>query len=626
MSESPSDQDLAAQLTLFQRRNPYEPPVVWLLAAFLGSLFLLLPNNVDPDLWGHVRYGWDSIQQGTIHRTTTYSYLAEGQTWINHESLAEWTMGFVAHWGGGPGLMIMKATLAAWTLLLLHLIIRRRTLDSLASCILLVGGAWAMRYYWGTRPQIFSFACFATLLFCLDQAFASWFHYRSSPETDTNTPESRQPHLNWAWLALVPLILATWTNAHGGFVVGLAVVLTVLAGRWLQLYRIEKTLPVSTGIGLFAVAALAVTSTLLTPYGFELWMWIANALGQPRPEILEWGPWDLSPAGVRLIYFVVPMALAFLISRKSKDWLEIALLAVLTWQSIKHMRHAPFLVMAIMAWGAPHLRNACRWLQATVQEHLIPALPQSPTPPATTQPLPTHRWVRGSRLSTVVGLVLCFWFAMLLCLQCSAIRVEHDRYPVDAFRFLKKHHLDGRTMVSFNWAQYAIDALCPPDSQDTRQTAPPETPTAVTFVSNRSEDHRPEANEKQGRPVTQIAVDGRFRTAYPQNLIDWHFDFLIGDSRPRIRDLASGPIDPTRMLQLGAPDLILLERRNAVSVATMEANRQHWIRLYQDPIAEIWGRKSRFDSPDSKDYLPPEMREVIVNRPALWSSWPAHPQ
>lgn len=616
MNDSPTDQQLNSRLTLFQARNPFEPPVILLLAAFLCSLYLLAPNAADPDLWGHVRYGWDAIRQGQIHQTTTYSYLAEDYRWINHETLAELAMGWIGTHAGGPGLMLMKVGLAAYTLILLHLIIRRRTLDSLASCILLVGGAWAMRYYWGTRPQLFSFACFATLLFLLDQAFAHWYRYRTLSSDDPEIQRGGPPssvRIGWGWLAMTPLVIAVWTNSHGGFVVGLVILGGTLLGRMIQRYWSSDTFPTRSLAGMAVIGFLALLATLVTPYGTELLRWIAMSLGQHRPEILEWGPWDASPFGQRLLWFVGLAGATFVVSRKPRDWVEIGLLALLTWQSMKHMRHSPFLVMALMAWGAPHLRNTCRLIQSTLTRLIPDHHPESSTT------LVTHHRVRTSPLATLAGGALCVWFSILLVQQCSAIRVEHERYPVDAFRFLKQNQIGGRAMISFNWAQYAIDALCPPwDSGETDRSRPPQNSLASDQVTLAK--HGP--GNAPAAP-TSIAIDGRFRTAYPQQLIDWHFDFLIGDTRPRVRSEQSGPIDPRRILEAGHPELVIVERRNSISVQTMQQANDEWVRLYQDPIAQVWGRRDVFADPDSPRFVSEANRLSIDSRPAYWSPWPA---
>ena len=64
-------------------------------SGFAALLFLGLrpgrffPLVVDPDLWGHVRFGQDAPLTGQIVRTDSYSYLTSGQRWINHEWLSE---------------------------------------------------------------------------------------------------------------------------------------------------------------------------------------------------------------------------------------------------------------------------------------------------------------------------------------------------------------------------------------------------------------------------------------------------------------------------------------------------------------------------------------------------------
>ena len=63
-------------------------------AVMLASAVALSLNAADPDLWGHVQYGRDALQNG-LSATTTYSYVAEGYPWINHEILAEYVLAIV---------------------------------------------------------------------------------------------------------------------------------------------------------------------------------------------------------------------------------------------------------------------------------------------------------------------------------------------------------------------------------------------------------------------------------------------------------------------------------------------------------------------------------------------------
>ncbi|MCG8586819.1 MAG: hypothetical protein MI757_19115, partial [Pirellulales bacterium] len=122
------------------------------------------------------------------------------------------------------------------------------------------------------------------------------------------------------------------------------------------------------------------------------------------------------------------------------------------------------------------------------------------------------------------------------------------------------------------------------------------------------------------------AVDGRFRTCYPQTLIDMHFDFYAGDwpDKLRHRDEQSGPMDTVRVLDHENPNLVLIETRNRFARGVIE---QHggWVMLYQDGLAQLWGRTSIYDDSSSFTYVPATTRE-ITNRPQSGSvDWPALP-
>ena len=84
---------LAGENTATENATPQPSMGLWLdrgilVAVVLGAVVGISPNFVDPDLWGHVQYGRDVLNHG-LPATTTYSYIAAGYPWINHEILAE---------------------------------------------------------------------------------------------------------------------------------------------------------------------------------------------------------------------------------------------------------------------------------------------------------------------------------------------------------------------------------------------------------------------------------------------------------------------------------------------------------------------------------------------------------
>src|SRR6187402_2609183 len=81
-----------------------------LLAVLLACGCSLSLNVADPDLWGHIQYGRDCWNHG-LPATTTYSYIANGYRWVNHELVAEFVLFAVNDTFGGRGLLVMKALL-----------------------------------------------------------------------------------------------------------------------------------------------------------------------------------------------------------------------------------------------------------------------------------------------------------------------------------------------------------------------------------------------------------------------------------------------------------------------------------------------------------------------------------
>ena len=80
-----------------------------------------------------------------------------------------------------------------------------------------------------------------------------------------------------------------------------------------------------------------------------------------------------------------------------------------------------------------------------------------------------------------------------------------------------------------------------------------------------------------------------------------------------------------KALDFRQPNLVLFERKRKNCVETMNLATADWCLLYQDSLAQLWGRRSVYDDPMSADYLPVTERE-IGNSPQQGSvAWPAFP-
>jgi hypothetical protein len=536
-------------------------------------------NLVDPDLWGHVRYAEDWLAAGEMPRTATHTFTASGYPWVNHENAAELLFALGFERLGVYGMLVAKCALGlaiaatmAWTA-------GRKGVPAISVWALLLLVSANLQAFFPMRPQLLSFALCAAALVCLDRAFENW-------------PQSRRVRFGWLWP--LPVIFVAWVNSHGGFVAGLCIVGTLLAGRMLELALDARCSLLDVGqttssiqhpasnarfpwrklLHLAVIGLACLAATLVNPYGLGLHEWLWKSWGGAPPEITEWAaPLPGKPVFWPFVTLIAVVLGSLAWTRRKRDWTQIVILALVAWQASLHLRHIAFFALLCGFWLPPHWHSALMRLRPDSKRLpvMLPAL-----------------WMRLTMAGAIVGCIILQ--SVALSRRLSDFPVLRSQYPVDALQFMVDHRLSGKLVAAFNWAQYALAALAP--------------------------------------DVT-VGFDGRFDTCYPQEAIDVHFDFLLGDSGPRDRRPDAGPIDGTAVLRYCEPDMALVERRykDCVAVMQREAAKENpqWVLLYSDSVAELWGRKSRFDDPASPHYLPPAERQFDVKLLEARFQWPAMP-
>ena len=531
------------------------------LALALCCATSLSLNLVDPDLWGHVRYGQDWLAEGALPRTASHTFTAVDYPWINHENVAELAFATGYQTLGIYGLLIAKCVWGMSILLAMVWVARQQGVHPFAVWALLLLIASNLQAFFPLRPQLLSFGLCAAILVLLDRSFCQW----------------QDGRVRWRYVWLLPIVFVAWVNSHGAFVAGLCITGTFLGGRLLELWIGARPRPWSKMAGLAAVGVSCVVATFVNPYGIEMHRWLIDSLGQPRPEISEWAAPKVSNPIFWPWIGLMGVAFASLAAtRRRRDWVHIAVLVLVAWQSALHMRHIAFLALLCGFWLPVHVQSALGRLRPPGKDKL-PTMTLSPR----------LRWLAMSTLLVTIGIQ-----SFAIDRRLSDFPVERNRYPVDALQFMADQNLSGKLVVAFNWAQYAIAALS---------------------------------------PEVRVGFDGRFRTCYPQEVVDIHFDFLLGNLEGRRnRSSISGPIDERRVLEFRQPDLVLLDRRydNAVAVMKAEATRPQpeWVLLYCDRVAELWGRAERFDDPTHNKYVPISARVLDASPRDGSVQWPALPK
>jgi hypothetical protein len=564
------------------------------VAVALACAVALSLNVADPDLWGHVQYGRDALAHG-LPITTTYSYVAAGYPWINHEIVAEYALAIINDSLGGPGLLMIKCLLGVAIVGVIYWRARRQGAGLIAGCSLALLVAITLGNHWSLRPQIASYVSFALLLALLSYCFEGWegkwqLWRRTSADGKNEPLEYSLDRMKLLWLA--PPLFMVWTNSHGGFLAGLCIYLAYLGLRGLE--ALAKKGRAADGLLLrFAVmGAGAVAATFINPYGVHFHRWLFDDLRVPRPEIVEWRAPALFETQFLPFWLLLAVVVASVaLTRRSRDFTHVAILGLIVWQALTHHRHIAFFAIAAAWWLPLHFDSLLARLgidqTATEEPEFIGGPVKPPGLFASMSPY----------LQTVVvcGLVLAICASSgQLATRLSTLKVERSNYPVAAFEFIAKRGLTGKMVCTFNWAQYALAAFGP---------------------------------RQAGDDGILVQVDGRCRTSYSQAMLDEHFDFLFGNIDPsqRYRDPCSGPLDPTRVLQDGQPDLVLISRLQKPSVEVMERQKGKWVLLYQDGLAQLWGRAARFDVAESPAYLPREKREIGEAPQRGYVAWPALP-
>ncbi len=228
----------------------------------------MLRTTVDPDLWGHLRFGLDLL---VTHRLTTddpYSF-TQDVAWINHEWLSEFVLGASYAFAGAAGLLVVK-----WFLLGIALTLAWRHSATASPAwrhgLLALATLGLLPISSTIRPQLWTVALIVLLWRSLaTESIARW---------------------------LIPLLFAVWANVHGGWSLGLGLLAVCVAGDVATRRRSLR----EAGLLLAASA----TATLLNPYGIELWRFILTTVRPERADITEWQPVWRSPPEYLALWLV----------------------------------------------------------------------------------------------------------------------------------------------------------------------------------------------------------------------------------------------------------------------------------------------------------------------------------
>ena len=322
-------------------------------------------------------------------------------------------------------------------------------------------------------------------------------------------------------LWLLPLIMIIWVNSHGGFIIGaglLPVVVICVLGE-----NVFKGNYKNREKKIIVWSILTEISILVNPYGVRILTFLFESLSVPR-DITEWNPitiLDFSFLKFKIFSLLV-LSFIFLNRGKNRYW-EIGIILIAMVFSFMHQRHSPILAIVATPFLTENLSKVSKKIKL---DNIIYSVSSY----------------------GILIFVLCILIGYQLSTTMNRyvksgfnIIVDPNFFPVYAIQFLRDNKLTGNILVPFVWGEYAIWKLY---------------------------------------PECKVSIDGRFRTVYPEEIIDDHFAALRSER------------NWMKLINKYPPDIIL-SKRNMISKKMINANPD-WIYVYSDDISIIFIKDEKY--------------------------------
>lgn len=398
---------------------------LFVVLLFVAIFTMAVRETLDPDMWWHLRTGEIALQRG-IPKQDIFSFTVPDNSWITHEWLSQIIMWLNYEVAGFNGLMLVFAAITAITFWLVYLTCDGR--PYLAGFVVLLA-AIASAPVWGVRPQMFNLLFTAIMVFLVERF--------------------REGRIRRRTLLLLPLLTALWANLHSAYLLGIAVLITYIAGEGGRLLLGRESARGLDWAGVRWMALITAASFLaaaLNPNGVELWIYPFFTLGSNAMQqfIQEWQ----SPDFHLTIYWPFAAMLALgviglLWSKRPPDLTDLLMFGGTAAAGMLSARHIPLFAIVAAPIVARYLLVG---LEGTMVYSLITGEPDRRGKPT----LIILNWV----LIILVAVAAGVWIINKINGNQTAIA---KRYPIEAVDYLQQTGLAKQHGYnSYNWGGYLI--------------------------------------------------------------------------------------------------------------------------------------------------------------------------
>lgn len=412
-------------------------PLVVLILIWIMAVRVPL----DTDMWWHLRAGEETVAQHAVYQVDTFSSTRSGSEWINHSWLSQVLMYAIFRAGNFTGLSVWVAACAVISMGLVYLQMKGHPL--LRGAVLLLA-AVTSSVVWSPRPQIMSLVFLSLVTWLVSR-------YRGKQ--------------NWRILIWLLPIFTVWGNLHGGYVIGLIYLGTVLVGDFLD--RVikaasgEQILSQSLWIlaGFTILSGLAV---LINPFGIEMWRIPFNTIGVETLQYLinEWASPNFHQAFQQpMLWMVLGLMAVFALSDRKPSGREILPVLAFSWAAFTARRNfGPFAIVAAPVLSAQLALVADDWYTAARDRFGILKKIAEEAESSKRDFSPRARNLINLLL---VGALLFGAGLKTYQVNQGSLRKHYEEkmFPLEAVSWVKESGISGNLFNEYNWGGYLIYRL-----------------------------------------------------------------------------------------------------------------------------------------------------------------------
>ena len=385
------------------------------------ALFGALDINIDYDFWARLIVGKSFFQTGTLFNNDFYSF-GKTHEFIDHEWGSSLIFYLIQNYFGDVGLFVFKTTILFLTFFFIVKTIKLKFSPSKLHFLLFFFAIHSICYniFSTIRCQIFSFFFFVFYIYILEY-----------------TRKTKNYRILW----VLPVLNIIWANLHGGFVLGIVLILLFALGEKLN------NKPIKPYLLTFFVSNL---TSFINPYGMKYLIYIFDAFFLNRIHIPEWQSaffnknYTLALPKFKIFFFGFFVCYFCYLINNLKigiknfyikiDKTKYILLIFSTLIALKSIRCHPFFVYCVLIYCYCDFNNFFK----------------------------TKLLNNINRIIDVTLFVLIFISSISHLYNYKFLNeVNENFYPVNSVEFIKDNHLKGNIFTNFHTASYVVYKLYP---------------------------------------------------------------------------------------------------------------------------------------------------------------------